>query len=87
MVGFEDSVNMAEETKDPIKIFPKVMLLGLCITGVIYILVSISSVALVSPEDLGEGDAPLLKVVAAGHPTSRSGSSPSSRCSPSPTPP
>jgi amino acid transporter len=28
MVGFEDSVNMAEETKDPVKIFPKVMLLG-----------------------------------------------------------
>ena len=68
MVGFEDSVNMAEETKDPVKIFPKVMLLGLCITGVIYILVSISSVALVSPEELGEGDAPLLKVVAAGAP-------------------
>jgi amino acid transporter len=68
MVGFEDSVNMAEETKDPVKIFPKVMLLGLCITGAIYILVSISSVALVSPEDLGEGDAPLLKVVAAGAP-------------------
>ncbi|HET6484615.1 MAG TPA: APC family permease [Actinoplanes sp.] len=66
MVGFEDSVNMAEETKDPVRIFPKVMLTGLCITGVIYVLVSISSVALVSPEDLGEGDAPLLKVVAAG---------------------
>lgn len=68
MVGFEDSVNMAEETKDPVRIFPRVMLLGLCITGLIYVLVSISSVALVSPEDLGEGDAPLLKVVAAGAP-------------------
>ena len=68
MVGFEDSVNMAEETKDPVRIFPRVMLLGLCITGVIYVLVSISSVALVTPEDLGEGDAPLLKVVAAGAP-------------------
>jgi amino acid transporter len=44
------------------------MLLGLCITGVIYVLVSISSEALVTPEDLGEGDAPLLKVVAAGAP-------------------
>ena len=33
MVGFEDSVNMAEETKDPVRIFPKVMLTGLCITG------------------------------------------------------
>ena len=25
MVGFEDSVNMAEETKDPVKIFPKML--------------------------------------------------------------
>ncbi len=66
MVGFEDSVNMAEETKDPVRIFPRVMLIGLTVTGVIYVLVSISSVALVSPEDLGEGDAPLLKVVEAG---------------------
>ncbi|MFG1609849.1 APC family permease [Actinoplanes sp. NPDC049265] len=66
MVGFEDSVNMAEETKDPVRIFPKVMLTGLCLTGVIYILVSISSVALVPPAELGEGDAPLLKVIEAG---------------------
>ncbi|MFC6021380.1 APC family permease [Plantactinospora solaniradicis] len=68
MVGFEDSVNMAEETKEPVRIFPKVMLAGLCITGLVYVLVSISSVALVSPQDLSEGDAPLLKVVAAGAP-------------------
>src|SRR3954467_13621674 len=33
MVGFEDSVNMAEETKDPRRIFPKVLLAGLGITG------------------------------------------------------
>ena len=29
MVGFEDSVNMAEECKDPTSIFPKVLLAGL----------------------------------------------------------
>src|SRR5699024_10463290 len=29
MVGFEDSVNMAEETKDPVRVFPRVMLTGL----------------------------------------------------------
>jgi amino acid transporter len=68
MVGFEDSVNMAEETKDPVRIFPKVMLLGLCITGLIYVLVAVSAIALVSADDLGEGDAPLLKVVSAGAP-------------------
>ncbi len=68
MVGFEDSVNMAEEVKNPEKIFPKIMLTGLGITGLIYVLVSISAVALVSPGELGEGEAPLLKVVSAGAP-------------------
>jgi amino acid transporter len=68
MVGFEDSVNMAEECKNPSRIFPKVLLAGLVITGVIYVLVSISSITLVSPEELGEGETPLLKVVQAGAP-------------------
>ncbi|MDQ3562897.1 MAG: APC family permease [Pseudomonadota bacterium] len=68
MVGFEDSVNMAEECKDPIRHFPKVLLAGLVITGLIYVLVSISSITLVSPEQLGEGETPLLKVVQAGAP-------------------
>ncbi|RLP24745.1 APC family permease [Mesorhizobium sp. YM1C-6-2] len=68
MVGFEDSVNMAEETQNPSKIFPKILLAGLLITGVIYVLVSVSSITLVSPEELGEGETPLLKVVQAGAP-------------------
>ena len=68
MVGFEDSVNMAEECREPTRIFPKVLLAGLFITGTIYVLVSISAVTLVSPEQLGEGETPLLKVVQAGAP-------------------
>ncbi|SFC29341.1 Amino acid transporter [Bosea sp. CRIB-10] len=68
MVGFEDSVNMAEETKDPTRTFPKILLAGLVITGTIYVLVSVSAITLVSPEQLGEGETPLLKVVAAGAP-------------------
>ncbi len=68
MVGFEDSVNMAEETRDPTRIFPKVLLTGLLITGTIYVLVSISAITLVPPAELGEGETPLLKVVQAGAP-------------------
>lgn len=68
MVGFEDSVNMAEETKEPNRIFPKILLAGLLITGLIYVLVSISAVTLVEPAALGEGETPLLKVVEAGAP-------------------
>jgi amino acid transporter len=68
MVGFEDSVNMAEECKEPRRIFPKVLLLGLGITGLIYVLVSISAIALVPADRLSEGETPLLQVVEAGAP-------------------
>ncbi|WP_369140207.1 APC family permease [Modestobacter versicolor] len=68
MVGFEDSVNMAEECKEPRRIFPKVLLLGLLATGLIYVLVSISAIALVPADALSQGDTPLLQVVEAGAP-------------------
>jgi basic amino acid/polyamine antiporter, APA family len=68
MVGFEDSVNMAEECKEPRRIFPKVLLGGLCLTGLIYVLVSISAIALVPAGELSQGDTPLLQVVQAGAP-------------------
>jgi basic amino acid/polyamine antiporter, APA family len=68
MVGFEDSVNMAEETRDPSRIFPKMMLTGLSLTGGIYVLVSICAVALVPIGTLESSDTPLLEVVNAGAP-------------------
>jgi APA family basic amino acid/polyamine antiporter len=68
MVGFEDSVNMAEETKDPVRAFPRMMLTGLTITGIIYVLVSICAVALVPLGELEGSDTPLVSVVAAGAP-------------------
>ena len=63
MVGFEDSVNMAEETKDPSRIFPRVMLTGLGITAVIYVLVSICAVAVVPIGELAGNETPLVTVV------------------------
>lgn len=68
MVGFEDSVNMAEETKDPVRTFPKILLSGLSIAGVVYILVSIVAVALVPVGKLEDSDTPLVEVVRAGAP-------------------
>jgi basic amino acid/polyamine antiporter, APA family len=68
MVGFEDSVNMAEETKNPVKTFPKVLLSGLGIAGVVYLLVAIISVALVPVGVLKASDAPLVEVVQVGAP-------------------
>ncbi|MCC9145417.1 MULTISPECIES: APC family permease [unclassified Arthrobacter] len=68
MVGFEDSVNMAEETHDPVRIFPKVMLTGLTITVCVYLLVSVAAVAVVPVGQLSESATPLLEVVRAGAP-------------------
>ncbi|WP_104172905.1 APC family permease [Arthrobacter sp. Y81] len=72
MVGFEDSVNMVEETRHPEKIFPRTMLTGLGIAVILYILVAISVVSVLTPTELGgireaEGAA-LLEVVHKGSP-------------------
>jgi amino acid transporter len=72
MVGFEDSVNMVEETKDPERIFPKMMLTGLGIAVVIYMLVAISVVAVIPAGDIADPTNPeagiLLDVVRVGAP-------------------
>ena len=70
MVGFEDSVNMAEECTNPVRDFPRMMLTGLGITGVIYVLVSICAVALVPVGDLVDSTkgSALTQVVRAGAP-------------------
>ncbi|WBU39364.1 APC family permease [Homoserinibacter sp. YIM 151385] len=68
MVGFEDSVNMAEEVKEPSRIFPRVMLTGLGITAIVYVLVSVVAVALVPVGELAGNDTPLVTVVEAAAP-------------------
>ena len=72
MVGFEDSVNMVEETKDPERIFPRTMITGLGIAVIIYMLVAITVVAVLTPAQIAEvneaeGRA-LLEVVHVGAP-------------------
>jgi amino acid transporter len=63
MVGFEDSVNMAEETKDPSKNFPRMLLTGLSLAAVIYVLVSVVAVAVVPVGKLAASETPLTTVV------------------------
>jgi APA family basic amino acid/polyamine antiporter len=68
MVGFEDSVNMAEETKNPAKNFPRALLLGLTITATIYLVIALITSTLVPTGKLAESDGPLLLVVQAAAP-------------------
>ncbi len=72
MVGFEDAVNMVEETENPEKIFPRTMLTGLGIAVILYMLVAVSVVAVLTSDELktiadSEGRA-LLEVVTKGAP-------------------
>ncbi len=54
MVGFEDSVNMVEETENPERIFPRAMFTGLGIAVVIYMLVAIAVVAILSVSQIAK---------------------------------
>ncbi|MFI7349308.1 APC family permease [Streptomyces sp. NPDC049936] len=65
-VGFEDSVNMAEETKDPARTFPRAIFIGVTVTGTIYVLVALISSLLVDYRVLEDSSGPLLEVVKAG---------------------
>ncbi|MCS0637889.1 APC family permease [Streptomyces sp. LP05-1] len=65
-VGFEDSVNMAEETQDPVRTFPRAIFTGVAVTGVIYVLVALVSSLLVDHRTLSKSSGPLLEVVKAG---------------------
>lgn len=62
-LGFEEIVNVAEETRNPRRILPKALTLAIGISTLLYILVSISSVSLVDAETLAKSDAPLAEAV------------------------
>ncbi|MFJ8668351.1 APC family permease [Streptomyces sp. NPDC093600] len=65
-VGFEDSVNMAEETQDPVRTFPRAIFTGVAVTGTVYVLVALVSSLLVDHGTLERSSGPLLEVVKAG---------------------
>jgi amino acid transporter len=68
IIGFEDSVNMVEETTDPQRDFPRAFFVGITITGIVYMLVAFFTTALVPIDVLRETDRDLLEVVRAGAP-------------------
>ena len=61
-IGFEDIVNIAEETKNPKKVLPRAIILSISITAIIYILVSLSAIRVLSWQELGASLAPLADV-------------------------
>jgi len=66
LIGFEDSVNVAEETQNPRRDYPLALFGGLIVAGIIYFLVSFTASMVVETDVLAGSDGPLLEVVKAG---------------------
>ncbi|MBG6237256.1 amino acid transporter [Mycetocola sp. CAN_C7] len=64
-VGFETSANVAEEIRNPSKVYPLALFGSLATAGIVYILVALASAIALPAEELSESSGPLLAVVAA----------------------
>jgi amino acid transporter len=64
-VGFETSANVAEEIRNPSKVYPAALFGALITAGVVYAAVGIASATALAPDELSESSGPLLAVVAA----------------------
>ncbi len=60
-IGFDDIVNLAEETRKPKKYIPLAIIISVIVTAVIYVLTSISAVSLLGWERLSLSSAPLAE--------------------------
>jgi amino acid transporter len=64
-VGFETSANVAEEIRNPSKVYPTALFGALLTAGVVYVLVGLASAAVLAPDELSQSSGPLLDVVSA----------------------
>ena len=66
LIGFDDSVNVAEETHHPSRNYPRAIFGALLLAGVISLLVTFTASMVVPTATLAESSGPLLEVVEAG---------------------
>ncbi|KQQ09788.1 APC family permease [Rathayibacter sp. Leaf296] len=64
-VGFETSANVAEEVRDPSRVYPRALFGSLLAAGAVYVLVGLASSIALPADELGESSALLLDVVTA----------------------
>jgi hypothetical protein len=64
-VGFETSANVAEEVRDPSRVYPRALFASLATAGVVYVLVGLASSIALPAEELSDSTGPLLAVVSA----------------------
>jgi APA family basic amino acid/polyamine antiporter len=63
-IGFEEIVQLSEETRNPTRNIPRAVLLSIAITTVLYVLVAASAVSVMGWEKLGASESPIADVAA-----------------------
>jgi amino acid transporter len=63
LIGFDDSVNVAEETQDPSRNYPRAIFVALFVAGIVYLLVTFTASMVVPTGQLAGSSGPLLEVV------------------------
>ena len=66
LIGFEDSVNLAEEAEEPSRNYPRALFGGLLLAGIVYLLVTVVASVAVPTDRLAGSSGPLLEVVQLG---------------------
>ena len=66
LIGFDDSVNVAEEVRHPSRVYPRALFGGLLLAGIVYLLVTFTVSMVVPTQRLANSSGPLLEVVKMG---------------------
>ena len=66
LIGFDDSVNVAEETRNPSRTYPRAIFGALILAGIVYLLVTFTASMVVPTGALADSSGPLLEVVDRG---------------------
>jgi amino acid transporter len=68
-IGFEDMINVAEETRDPERTVPLGLVLAMLGAAILYIAVAITAVSVVPWRELAEAPGPITEVMARAAPS------------------
>ena len=63
-IGFEEIVQLAEETRNAPKNIPRALLLSIVVTTILYVIVALCAISVLGWEKLGDSKAPLADVAA-----------------------
>ena len=68
-IGFEDMINVAEETRDPERTVPLGLILAMAGAAILYIAVAVTAVSVVPWQELAEAPGPITEVMARAAPS------------------